>query len=147
MSVLSLSKDEGVDPGGVGVEDHAGVVIHGGVVGLGAGGEAEAAHQLVLLQRAVAGGLGPASAAPQSVVLHVPQPVLGGDETLGEEGVVLVPGADVGYAQAVAVDFDLASQPLEPQRSRKPGYRRRQLGAANLAYANHAAHLRRGFGG
>ena len=139
--------NEGVDAFGVGVEDHAGVAVHCGVVGPGAGGQAEAAHELVLLQRAIADGLGPAPAAAKPVVLHVPEAVLGSDEALGEESVSLAFGADVGYAQVVAVDLDLAGQPLEPQRSRKPGDCRRQLGAADfgyalrLAYANHATHL------
>ena len=142
--------NEGVDAFGVGVEDHAGVTVHGGVVGLGAGGQAEAAHELVLLQRAVADGLGPAPAAAKPVVLHVPEAVLGSDEALGKESVALAFGADVGYAQVVAVDLDLAGQPLEPQRSRKPGDCRRQFGAADFGYAlrprgpacaNHATHL------
>ena len=63
---------KGVDAGGVGVEDHASVVVHGVVVGFGAGGQTEAAHELVLLQRAVADGLGPASSTAEPVVLHVP---------------------------------------------------------------------------
>ena len=139
--------DEGVYAGGVGVEDHAGVVVHGGAVGLGAGGEAEAAHELVLLEGVVADGLGPASAAAEAIVLHVPEAVLGGYEALGEEGVVLVFGAGVGDAEVVAVDFDLCFKAMQIQRSGKLRDRRGQLGPANLGYADHCVHLGSDFGG
>ena len=39
-----------------------------------------------------------------AVDFHLPQPVLGVDETLGEEQIVAVGGGDVGYAPFVAAD-------------------------------------------
>ena len=139
--------DEGVDAGGVCVEDHAGVSVHGGVVGLRAGSEAEAAHELVLFQSAVADGLGPASAAAQAVVLHVPETVLGGDEALGEESVVLVFSLNVGDAEVVTVDLDLALQSVKLQGAGEDGDCGRQLGGTDFAHAYHAVHLGSDFRG
>ena len=143
--ILSLSKDESVDPGGVGVEHHAGVAVHDVVVGLGAGYQAEAAHQLVLFQCAVADGLGPAAAASQAVVLHMPQPVLGGHKSLGEEGVVLVFGPHVGDAQLVAVYLHRGLQAVQGNRTGKSWNSLRQLGPANNTGADHGAHLYRDY--
>ena len=112
-----ISVDERVDPGGVGVEHHAGMVVHGGVVGLSAGDEAKAAHQLVLLDGAVANGLGPAAAASQAVVFHVPEAVLGRNVALGQKSVVLVLRADMGNAEVVAVDLDVTLEALDLQHS------------------------------
>ena len=49
--------------------------------------------------------LGPAALGPSSVVLHVPEPVLGVDVPLAEEEVMDGAGLNVGDAEAVA-DFD-----------------------------------------
>ena len=106
--------NKGVHTAGVGVKDRLGLTVDHPVVGPCAGGETEAAHELVLLQRPVAHHLGPPAPAPAAVVFHVPQPVLSGNETLGEEGVELVLRAHVGNAQPVAVNLDLAPQPWDP---------------------------------
>ena len=104
-----------IDPSGVSVKHHARVVVHDFVVGLGAGHETKAPHELVLLQCAVSDSLGPPAAAAQAVVLHLPQPVLGGDEALGEKRIVYVSSPDVGDAKFVPVYLDLVFQPVELQ--------------------------------
>ena len=79
--------------------------------------EAEAAHELVLLEGTVADGFSPPAGGPQAVVFHVPEAILGRYEALSEEGVVLVFGLDVGDAEVVAVDFDLGFQAVQLQGS------------------------------
>ena len=95
----------GVDAGGVGVHQLAGVGVDRAVVRLGAVHQAEAAHHYVLVQGGLPNDLGPAAAAPSPVVFHLPEAVLGGEEALDEEGVGLIGGAGVGNAPGVAVDF------------------------------------------
>ena len=90
---------------------------------------------------AVADGLGLAAAAPETVVLHVPEPVLGGNEALGEEGIVLVFGPDVGDAQFVAVYLNLSLEVPQIQGPGEVGDRRLQFGDADFAHTYHAAHL------
>ncbi len=105
--------DVGVDSPGVSVQHLTGMVVHRLVIGPGAGFQAKAAHQQVLLQRLRTYHLGPTSAAPAPVVLHLPQPVLGGDKPLGKKGVRLAAGPQVGDAPAVAVHLGGGAQPLE----------------------------------
>ena len=81
--------NEGVHAGGVGVKDILGVGVHDLVVGFGAGLQPEPAHHDVLGHRLPAHGLRPAARSPAAVVFHVPQPVLGRHEPLGEKGVYL----------------------------------------------------------
>jgi len=71
----------------------------------GGGVEAEAAHKEVVVEAGLADELGPSPVGAVSVVVHVPEAVLGGGEGLAEEGVVGVLGADVGDAPRVAKDF------------------------------------------
>ena len=97
--------DEGVHPCSVGVKHALGMGVHDLVVGLGAGLQPEPAHHLILAHRLLANGFRPAARPTAPVVLHVPQPVLGRDEPLCEEGVQLGFGLHVRYPEFIPEDF------------------------------------------
>ena len=101
-----VTADESVDAGGVGVEHGAGARAGSDVVGAGGVFQPVAAHLQVLAHRGLAGGFGPTAHGAAAVVFHGPQTILGGDESLGEPGVVLVGSANVGDAQRVAPNGD-----------------------------------------
>ncbi len=109
--------NEGVDPGGVGVQHGPRLGVQFGVVPLRRGAQLEAPHGHVLLYRARPGVLGPAARGPAPVVLHLPQPVLRRHEALGEERIVHRPGPCVRDAVAVSVHLDRPLQPREAQRA------------------------------
>ena len=99
-----IAVDEGVDSVGVGPEHGLSARAGGGTIGAGGVFEAEATHLHILAYGRGAGGLGPTTNGAAPVVFHRPQPVLGGHEPLGEPGVALSGGADVGNAPLVAPD-------------------------------------------
>ena len=105
-----VAADKGVDAGGVGVQHRAGAGAGGVVVGAGGVLQAEAAHLPVGAEGRFAGDFGPASHGAAAVVFHGPEAVLGGDEALGEPGVVFVGRPGVGDAPGVAPDLDIAMQ-------------------------------------
>ena len=110
--------DEGVDSGRVGVQHRPRLVVQVLVVEPDRRTDLEPAHLDVLLQGVGARVLGPSAVGQQSVVLHVPQPVLGRREGLPEEGVAGGAGPHVGNPVGVAVDVDRA---LQPVHGRGPG--------------------------
>ena len=99
-----VAGDESVDAGGVGVQHH----FRSGACRLairpGRVLQPVPAHLHVRTNGRIAGRLGPAAHGAESVVLHGPQPVLRGYESLGEPGVVLANGADVRDAPLIAPD-------------------------------------------
>ena len=101
-----VAVDEGVDAGGVGVEHDLCAGAGSGVVGAGGIFQPVTTHLHVLAHDGLAGGLGPTAHRAAAVILHSPQTILGGDESLGEPGVVLVGSANVGDAQRVAPSGD-----------------------------------------
>ena len=115
--------EEGIDAGRVGLEHHARLGGRPLVVDAGASVEAEPARQHVLGDGGLAHELRPSSARPSAVVLHVPQPILGVDESLGEERVVEGSGPRVRDTLAVPPDVDGARQAPESLRAREIGKR------------------------
>ena len=126
--------DVGVDACRVGFEDPAGVLVAGIVVGFGAGGETEPAHQLVLSQSLGPHHFGPPAAAPTPVVLHVPEPVLCSDEPLGEERVQLTLRLDVGNSPLVPVHLGRRVEPIQLHRAGQTG-----KSASQVFYRQHSA--------
>ena len=102
----ALEGDGGVDAAGVDVEP---VVLVGGKYGEGAvggGGEAEGALGSVVGDEPGAEKLGEGARGVAAEGLHLPEPILRGDEALGEDEVVEGRCADVGDTMGVALDGD-----------------------------------------
>ena len=97
--------NEGVDAIGVGFEHRLGVIARHGEIRLGGPLHTEGPHQAVFPEPRPAGELRPAAERPVAVVVHVPEPILGRDEALGEERVVDRGRPDVRNAPAVAHDI------------------------------------------
>ena len=75
------------------------------MIGARADGQAKPAHVDVLGDGARSHPLREAAVRPSPVVLHVPEPVLGVDQTLGEEGVVRRARVDVRDTLGIAPDL------------------------------------------
>ena len=108
---LSRRLDEGAHPSRVCIEHRSCFGVEDGQVHLDGGPDPEPAHQLVLLDGAVADHLRPPAVGHPPVVLHVPESVLRGGEALAEEGVVGRTGADMRYPVRVPVCGDSAVEP------------------------------------
>ena len=119
--------EEGVDTGRVCLEHRARFRGRPLVVDAGAPVEPEPARQHVLGDARFAHELCPSPARPPAVVLHVPEPILGVDEALGEERVVGGPGPRVGNALVVPPDVDGSRQTTKPLGAREIGKRGRQV--------------------
>jgi len=52
-----------------------------------------------------------------TIVVHLPQAILGMDHSLGEESIVHGRGLDMRDAERIAVDLDRAFEPLQAQGS------------------------------
>ena len=108
-------RDEGVDAGGVRLEHVAGVLRKRLPVALDGRRDLESAHRLVVFQTGRADELRPSSASAGAVAVHMPEPVLGGGETLPEEGVPRGLGVDSRYPMPVAEYGDARVNPAQRQ--------------------------------
>src|SRR5690606_10042116 len=106
--------DVGIDTVGVPLQDLTVLVGHGGQLLTGQVGEAEGAEELVGLDLALAEHLREAARADVPPEVHLPEPLLGVDEPLGEEEVVVGGGHDVRDAPAVAMDRHRLVQAVHP---------------------------------
>ena len=104
-----------VDPGGIGLEEGAQARREQTQALLGLAPEAQGAHQPVAGQGPAPHDLGqPAGAEPPHGV-HLPQPVLGMDETEGESGVLFARRANGHHPVVVAQHLDRGRQASEAE--------------------------------
>ena len=101
----------GVDPGAIGLELGPQVRVEVVLLALGEIADAEGAHQPVARQARLAGDLREAPAGRPAVEVHLPEPVLGVDEPLGEPEVRAARRGDVGNAPAIPGDLDRRADP------------------------------------
>ena len=128
----------GVDAGAEALEQGAQLRVERRRLALGDAADAERPHQPVDRQPLLPGHLGDLALDRAAVEVHLPEPVLGVDEALGEVEVALGVGLDVGNAPAVAPHPHPALQPADldrppllgqrPPRQPVPGRRRRRGG-------------------
>ena len=97
--------EKGIDTGGIGIEHHPGLRANSLIVSLGGRFQPEPPHEFVLRQTGNAHNFSPTSGTAAPVVLHVPQSVLSGGESLGKEGIPLATGPDMGNSEAVPVNL------------------------------------------
>ena len=121
---------ERVYPGCVRVQHRAGFRIHQGVVGARAGLQPHAAHEPVLLQPYRPRQFRPTAVGAVPVVVHVPQPILGREESLGKEGVLHRRSLGVWNAVNVAIDAHGSIQPRHFYGLARFGHRPLQVGSA-----------------
>jgi hypothetical protein len=94
--------------------------------------------KLVPLQVLRAQHLGQTALADPAPHIDLPEPVLGGHQTLGKEQVVLSPGIDVRHAPPVPPHFNRAVQPRHPELAIQLG----QAGGSGIAPLAHGGRQR-----
>ena len=107
--------DEGVDAGGVSLEHVAGVLRKRVPIALDGRRDLEPAHGFIVFQPGLADELRPSSARAGAVAVHMPEPVLGGGETLPEKSVPRGLGADARNPMPVAEDCNRRVRPAQRQ--------------------------------
>ena len=103
--------DESVDPGGIGLQHGPGGWGQTGQHRRHVPRNPEAAHLQIPLQRLAAHHLRPAAGGAAPVIFHLPQPILGRDESLAEPGIVLRGRPEMGDAMGVPVNGEGGLQP------------------------------------
>jgi hypothetical protein len=109
--VGALEVHRGVDAGGVALEEMELIGGESGDGAVGGGSDEEGALEAVVSEEAGAEDFGEGAGGVAAEGVHLPEPILRGDEALGEDEVVERGGADVGDAVGVALDDDGSGEP------------------------------------
>ena len=102
----TCGSEKGVNAIGIGVQHGPGVTAADLVIGFRRPFKAEGAHEAVFDKAIGTGKLRPAPKRTMPVVVHMPQPILRGDKSLGKKGIVFGCRLDVRDSPAVADNVD-----------------------------------------
>jgi hypothetical protein len=115
--IVLVLRDEGVDAAGVGFEQRACVVVHGGDFAVGNASEAESAEVFVGFAGEGAEDFGELAAGSATKKVELEEAVLSHDVALGLGGVFERRGADVRDAPVVAINGDRLVEAREGKRA------------------------------
>ena len=103
-----MTGDIGIHTGDIGIQPATGLIVELFIGPFGMAVDTDGSDEAVDRQRRLAGEFRQPPRSDPALKLHLPEPVLGVEETEGKDRVLDAPGLDMGYVVLVTDDRDLA---------------------------------------